>query len=74
MKMLKSISVNEFIDILVKSNLEEKEQPKFYLDTDGRFEEITEVDLIDGRITTIDDNFTDINWELEKENIYIQEG
>lgn len=74
MKALKNVSVKDFIDILVDCIMECKEMPKFYLDTDGRFEEITEVDLIDGRITTIDDNFTYINWELEKENIYIQEG
>lgn len=73
MKALKNVSFKDFIDILVDCIMECKEMPKFYLDTGERFEEITQVDLMYGRLETIDDNYSEYSWEIEESRIYMRE-
>ena len=45
----------------------------YYQDGDGNFDEITQVDLMDSRFKTNDDDFSEYDWELEKSNIYVKE-
>ena len=61
------------------SIMNDKEQPVFYWKTEyeeGKSEifMITEVDLMRGRFKTINDDFSEYEWEKEKSNIYIWEG
>lgn len=76
--MMRNVSLKEMFDILIDCILNNKEQPVFYY----RFEYeknhfdmymITEVDLMRGRLKTINDDFSEYEWELEKSNIYILE-
>lgn len=76
--MMRNVSLKEMFDILVDCILNNKEQPVFYY----RFEYeenhfdmymITEVDLMRGRLKTINDDFSEYEWELKKSNIYIWE-
>ena len=48
---------------------------RFYVSnfSQEQFVEITQIDLLDSRFKTIDDDFSEFEWELEKSNIFIRE-
>lgn len=76
---MKNITLKEMFDMLIDSIMNGKEQPVFYWKTEyeeGKSEifMITEVDLMRGRFKTINDDFSEYEWEKEKSNIYIWEG
>lgn len=73
---MKNISLKEMFDTLIDCILNKKEEyPTFYYRREWEYGhpeyvEITEVDLMYGRFKTIDDDFSEFEWELEKSNIY----
>ena len=75
----KNISLKEMIDILVECILnKENTRPTFYYkrelyESKYEFVEIQEIDLLDTRFRTVDDDFSEFNWELDRSNIYIKE-
>jgi hypothetical protein len=72
----KNITLKEMFEDLVKWQLGEDNEyggEFYYQDGDGNFDEITQVDLMDSRFKTNDDDFSEYDWELEKSNIYIKE-
>ena len=77
---MKNITLKEMFDKLVKCIVNKEEKyPTFYYKRvnecsgNNEYVEITEIDLLYGRFKTIDDDFSEYNWELEKSNIYIEE-
>lgn len=77
---MKNISLKEMFDILIDCIMNKKEQyPTFYYKRKNfntgnpEFAEITEVDLMYGRFKTIDDDFSEFEWELNESHIYIKE-
>ena len=75
---MKNVTLKEMFDILVNCIINDKDYPIFYYRREGEtghpeYIEITEVDLIRGRFITIDDDFSEYEWELEKSNIYMEE-
>lgn len=77
---MKHITLKEMFDILIDCILKQKrEYPTFYYKRQNwntgntEFIEITEVDLLYGRFKTIDDDFSEFDWEIEKSNIYMEE-
>jgi len=76
---MKNITLQEMLNILVDCILNNKERPTFYYRREWEtghpeFLEIAEVDLLDTRFKTIDDDFSEFEWELENSNIYILEN
>ena len=72
----KNITLKEMFEDLVKWQLGEDNEyggEFYYQDGDGNFDEITQVDLMDSRFKTNDDDFSEYDWELEKSNIYVKE-
>lgn len=76
---MKNITLKEMFNILVDCILTQKEEyPTFYYkrqnwNTDNNeYIEISEVDLLCGRFNTIDDDFSEFEWELEESNIYME--
>ena len=77
---MKHITLKEMFDILIDCILKQKEEyPTFYYKRQNcntgndEFIEIIEVDLLYGRFKTIDDDFSEYEWELENSNIYMEE-
>ena len=77
---MKHITLKEMFDILIDCILKQKEEyPIFYYKRQNwntgndEFIEIIEVDLLYGRFKTIDDDFSEYEWELENSNIYMEE-
>ena len=77
---MKNISLKEMFDILIDCIMNKKEQyPTFYYKRKNfntgnpEFTEITEVDLMYGRFKTIDDDFSEFEWEINESHIYIKE-
>ena len=75
---MKNITLQEMLNILVDCVLNNKERPTFYYRREWEtghpeFLEIAEVDLLDTRFKTIDDDFSEFEWELENSNIYMLE-
>ena len=73
-----NISLQEMFNILTNCITNKQEPPKFYYKREWEeghpeYVEITEVDLLRGRFKTIDDDFSEFDWELEDSNIYIGE-
>lgn len=72
----RKITLKEMFEDLVKWQLGEDNEyggEFYYQDGDGNFDEITQVDLMDSRFKTNDDDFSEYDWELEKSNIYVKE-
>lgn len=72
----RNITLKEMFEDLVKWQLSEDNEyggEFYYQDGDGNFDEITQVDLMDSRFKTNDDDFSEYDWELEKSNIYVKE-
>lgn len=73
-----NVSLQEMFNTLINCIINNKEQPTYYYKREyekdyPEFIEITEVDLIRGRFKTIDDDFSEYEWELEDSHIYIKE-
>lgn len=45
----------------------------YYKDGDDRYHEIVELDLLRGRFVTDDGDFSEFEWELKENHIYIDE-
>ena len=76
--MMRNVSLKEMFEILIDCILNNKEQPTFYYRREWEtghpeFLEIRDIDLLDTRFRTWDDDFSEYEWELEKSNIYIWE-
>ena len=76
---MKHITLREMLEILIDCIINKKEQPTFYYKRENyhtganEYIEITEVDLMYGRFETIDNDFSEYEWELENSNIYVEE-
>lgn len=73
----KNITLKEMLEDLVKWVLGEdcKYGGEFYYrDGEGNYLEITEVDLLNGRFYTEDNDFSEYDWELKESNIYVKES
>ena len=70
---MKHITLKEMFDILIDCILNNKEQAFFYYKRENEYILIQSVDLMDSRFATVDDDFSEYEWELEKSNIYIEE-
>ena len=71
-----NITLKEMLEDLVKWVLGEDNEyggAFYYRDGDGNYDEITQVDLLDSRFKTEDDDFSEYDWELENSNIYVKE-
>ena len=74
-----NIKLEEMFKILIYYILRKKQPPTFYYKREydkehWEYIEITEVDLLDSRFKTIDDDFSEFEWEIEKSNIYIEDN
>ena len=74
-----NIKLEEMFKILIYYILRKKKPPTFYYKREyekghPEYIEITEVDLLDSRFKTIDDDFSEFEWEIEKSNIYIEDN
>lgn len=76
---MKHITLKEMLDAMVDCIINKKEYPTFYYKrqnyytSNDEFVEITEVDLMCGRFDTVDGDFSEFDWEVEKSNIYMKE-
>jgi hypothetical protein len=73
---MKNITLKEMFDILVDCIMNRKDIPALYYKTEyeegkPEFLQIEEVDLMRGRFITINNDFSEYEWEKEKSNIYI---
>lgn len=80
MSKMKNINLKDMFDMLVKCILNrEEEYPTFYYKRENiatgnpEYVEITEVDLMYGRFSTDDGDFSEFDWELDESNIYVEE-
>lgn len=70
---MKHIALKKMLDILVECIINQKEEyPTFYYKREYDYIEITEVDLLQGEFRTIDGDFSEFSWEIEKSNIYME--
>jgi hypothetical protein len=70
---MRNISLKEMFEMLIDCILNKKDYPTFYYKRENEFIGLSEVDLLDSRFKTIDDDFSEYEWELEKSNIYVLE-
>lgn len=77
---MKNISLKEMFDILIDCIMSKKQEfPTFYYKRNNyntgneEFIEITEVDLLYGRFKTVDDDFSEFDWQIDKSSIYMKE-
>lgn len=70
---MKHITLKEMFDILTDCILNNKEQPSFYYKRENEYILIQSVDLMDSRFTTVDDDFSEYEWELAESNIYVED-
>lgn len=67
---MKHITLKKMLEEIVQSILNKKEIKNYYWkDGEGEYRRITEIDLL-RRITTINDDFTEFEWELEESRLY----
>lgn len=67
---MKHITLKKMLEEIVQSILNKKEIKDYYWkDGEGEYRRITEIDLL-RRITTINDDFTEFEWELEESRLY----
>ena len=74
-----NIKLEEMFKILIYYILKKKQPPTFYYKREYEkghpdYVEITEVDLLDNRFRTIDDDFSEFEWEIKESNIYIEDN
>jgi hypothetical protein len=72
---MEHITLKGMLEELTKCILENKERPNYFYKTE--YEEgkimylpITEVDLMNSRFKTINNDFSEYEWELEESKIY----
>ena len=70
---MKHITLKEMFERLIDCIINQKEQPTFYYKRENEYVIIQEVDLMDSRFRTIDGDFSEYEWELEKSRIYVEE-
>lgn len=77
---MKNISLKGMFDILINCIMCKKQEfPTFYYKRNNyntgneEFIEITEVDLLYGRFKTVDDDFSEFDWQIDKSSIYMKE-
>ena len=70
---MKHITLKEMFEILIECIINQKEQQTFYYKRGNEYVIIQEVDLMDSRFRTIDGDFSEYEWELEKSTIYVEE-
>ena len=70
---MKHITLKEMFEILIECIINQKEQPTFYYKRGNEYVIIQEVDLMDSRFRTIDGDFSEYEWELEKSTICVEE-
>ena len=71
-----NITLKEMLEDLVKWVLGEEYKyggEFYYRNGEGEYFEITEVDLLNGRFYTEDNDFSEYDWELKESNIYVRE-
>lgn len=74
----KNVSLQYMLNTLVNCILNKTKPPIFYYrrkydEIQEELVEITQVDLLDSRFKTIDDDFSEFEWELVKSNIFMRE-
>ena len=74
----RNITLEEMLNMLIQHIINKKEIPTFYYRREydefkEDFIEINEIDLLDSRFKTVDNDFSEYDWELEESNIYIRE-
>lgn len=67
---MKHITLKQMFEELTDCILNNKEQPNYFWKRENEYILITQVDLMDSRFKTIDDDFSEYEWELENSNIY----
>lgn len=67
---MKHITLKQMFDELINCVLNNKEQPSYFWKIENEYILITQVDLMSSRFKTIDDDFSEYEWELESSNIY----
>lgn len=72
---MKHITLKEMLEELIECILEKKEQPNYFWKTEyveGKavYLPIIRVDLMDSRLVTNNDDFSEYEWELEESRIY----
>lgn len=71
-----NITLKEMLEDLVKWVLGEECKyggEFYYRDGEGNYLEIIEVNLLNGRFYTEDNDFSEYDWELKESNIYVRE-
>ena len=71
---MKNITLKEMFNILSDCILNNKEQPCFYYKRGNEYVLIQEVDLMNSRFRTVDDDFSEYEWEIKNSDIYINEN
>ena len=71
---MKHITLKEMFNVLIDCILNSKEQPFFYYKRENEYVLIQEVDLMSSRFKTVDDDFSEYEWELEESNIYKEDN
>ena len=70
---MKHITLKEMFEILIECIIKQKEQPTFYYKRENEYVIIQEVDLMDSRFRTTDGDFSEYEWELKRNTIYVEE-
>ena len=70
---MKNITLKEMFEILIDCIINQKEQPTFYYKRENDYVIIQEVDLMDSRFRTTDGDFSEYEWELKRNTIYVEE-
>lgn len=70
---MKNITLKGMFNVLIDCILNNKKQPCFYYKRGNEYILIQEVDLMDSRFRTVDNDFSEYEWELEESNIYVEE-
>lgn len=71
---MKYITLKEMFNVLIDCILNNKEQPFFYYKRENEYVLIQEVNLMSSRFKTVDDDFSEYEWELEESNIYKEDN
>lgn len=73
-RQLTNVSFQSMLNELVHCILNEESFPVyFYRNGYGEYHEIVEMDLLAGRFTTDDRDFSEFSWEMHENNIYKEE-
>ena len=75
---MKNISLKEMLEEIIECILNKKNIKNYFYKTEyepnkPEYFLITEVDLMRGRYKTLNDDFSEFEWEIEKSNIYVLE-